>query len=115
MSKAETRKFTRHFDLRMTDIFGVPDEIVGYRSKKLFERASAESSFYWNEAKITIELEEKEKGVRDMKVKVPNGIDHEGKPSFIEANAEFVDGVLTEEDRKKIDELLKKISEENQE
>lgn len=28
---------------------------------------------------------------------------------------EFVDGVLTEEDRKKIDELLKKIAEENQE
>lgn len=36
------------------------------------------------------------------------------EPNFIEANAEFVDGVLTEEDRKKIDELLKKIAEENQ-
>ena len=61
MSKAGTRKFTRRFDIRMTDIFGVPDEIVGYRFKKMFERASAESSFYWENAKITIELEEREK------------------------------------------------------
>jgi hypothetical protein len=53
-------------------------------------------------------------GVRIMNVKIPNGINHEGEPKFIDANAEFVDGVLTEEDRKKIDELLKKIAEENQ-
>lgn len=61
MSKAETRKFTMHFDLKMTDVFGVPDEIVGYRFKKMVEKATAESSFCWDDAKITIEFEEKEK------------------------------------------------------
>lgn len=61
MSKAETRKFTMHFDLKMTDVFGVPDEILGYRFKEMFEKAIAESSFYSDKAKITIEFEEKEK------------------------------------------------------
>lgn len=60
MSKAETRKFTMYFDLKMTDVFGVPDEIVGYRFKKMVEKATAESSFCWDEAKITIKFEEKE-------------------------------------------------------
>lgn len=61
MSKTETRKFTKHFELRITDIFGVSNEILGYRFKEMLEKATAENSFYSDKVKITIELEEKEK------------------------------------------------------